>query len=64
MRRRDHGTQGGYCRTCRPVGASPVQALPDGGRIDLGEWQDLVTRRGREERARQAERDARRRRRG
>jgi len=63
MRRRAHTAQGGYCRTCRPLGASPVQALPDGGRIDVHEWQQLAARRGAEERQRAAERHARRRRR-
>lgn len=64
MRRHVHTVQAGYCRTCRPLGPSPVQALPDAGRIDMAEWQQLVKRRGAEERQRQAERSARRRRRG
>jgi hypothetical protein len=64
MRRRAHAAQGGYCRTCRPLGASPVQALPDAGRIDLTEWQQLAANRGAEERRQAAERAARRRSRG
>lgn len=56
--------KGGYCSTCRPDGASPVQALPEVDRIDVGEWQRLAASRGAEERQRAAERAARRRRRG
>lgn len=63
MRNRVHRRQGGYCRTCRPLTASPVQALPNAGRIDLAEWQQLAQRRGAEDRRQAAERDARRRRR-
>jgi hypothetical protein len=51
-RRRTWRSNGGYCTTCRPLGASPVQALPDAGRsgVDLAEWQALVADRGRAER--------------
>jgi hypothetical protein len=60
MRRPDHRRQGGYCRTCRPLGASPVQALPGGG-INLNEWQQLVQQRARKDREAQARREAQRR---
>lgn len=63
MRRQAFTRQGGYCRTCRPLGASPAKALPDGGRVDLAEWQQLAASRGAEERQRAAQRAARRRRR-
>lgn len=53
-------TNSGYCTTCRPRGASPVQALPETDRIDLAEWQTLAARRGTEERQRLAERRRRR----
>lgn len=59
-RRATWRTNGGYCQTCRPRGASPVQALGDADRIDLAEWQALAAERGRAERARDAERRARR----
>lgn len=61
-RARVYRGNGGYCHDCRPLGASPLQALPDAGRIDLGEWQSLAAERGRAERAKAAERKARRRR--
>lgn len=55
---------GGYCTTCRPLGASPVQALGEAAdRIDVTEWQQLAASRGAEERRRAAERAAKRRRR-
>jgi hypothetical protein len=63
VRRATASRNGGYCSTCRPLGASPVQALPDRGGVDLAEWQALVADRGRQERQAAAQRAARRRRR-
>lgn len=60
IRRSTARRNGGYCSTCRPPGASPVQALTDGERVNLAEWQDLARRRGREARDAAAARRRRR----
>lgn len=60
VRRATARTNGGYCTTCRPRGASPVQALPEAERIDVGAWQTLAADRGRAEREAKAARRRRR----
>lgn len=49
-------SNGGYCTSCRPKGASPVQALPEAERLDLSAWQQLAAERGAAERAKAAAR--------
>jgi hypothetical protein len=56
VRRSTARSNGGYCTTCRPRGASPVQALPEAERIDLQAWQLLAAKRGQDERQRRAKR--------
>lgn len=60
VRRSTARSNGGYCTSCRPRGASPVQALPEGERIELGQWQQLAAERGRAEREAKAARRRRR----
>lgn len=59
LRRATARTNGGYCTSCRPRGASPVQALPESERIDLHAWQALAAERGQAERERRARRSRR-----
>lgn len=63
IRRQTARSNGGYCTTCRPRGASPVQALDAAALAELSDWQRLAADRGQSERREAAERAARRRRR-
>lgn len=63
VRRATWDANGGVCTGCRDLAyiEYPADPAADPGQLDLVEWQAAVARRGAEDRARAAARDARRR---